>query len=123
VTAHRSTAVDEQTDRSRGRSELPRDDLGGRARRQPAVGSLERPIEVEIAVGRTGDGDHPAGTATPGLTDPPELRQQRPGEPARLAAQRRVGRDRQVGEQRQRGVGVGLDRGAQRSLVECADLG
>lgn len=88
---------------------------------RPALGGVEREVEVEVALGRGPCRGQPA-VAAGGLGgEPPGAQEQPRGELARLRAQLRVGRGAEVGEQRDRGVGIAVEQLPQRLLVELAD--
>jgi len=85
--------------------------------------SLERPIEIEVAVERPGPRNHPSRAAAAGLPDAPQRRQQRSGQAPRLAPEQRIGGHREVSQHRHGGVPVLRQLRAERGGVERADLG
>ena len=85
---------------------------------------LQAGIDVEVAsIGRIGPELDSAGAPRTRRATASEVEEQFGAESPGQLPQRRVGRTGQIGEQRERGVGILVHRPIERLLVELADLG
>ncbi len=98
--------------------------FGGRRRAARLENRVEARIDVEVA-GRASGAllGHPTDAAAAGGAHTGDVDDHATREPTRQRPQALVGGTREVGEQRQGGVGVLVHRAFERVLVELAHLG